>query len=828
MREQMSKQKRTILLIDDNSANRLLWRNYLEPDVNFGWSLIEETSAARAIKTHIRCNPDCIIIAGTPSAVNEAIEVLRDVIKAEKMPIVALTDSDEDAVIEELIGNGAQECLNRNTVSPGRLRRTVNRVMEMTALERLVDAQRNSINKETERPETHRSELNPEVTENASVRESEERLRMFSEGITDVFWIVDLKNLQAIYVDPAYEKLWGRSRQPLYEDFTAWFKSIHPEDRRRVKTVFRKITKTGKYSEEYRIKRPDNKVRWIRDRGFLVCDENGEFVRIAGIAEDITERKESEAGLRQNAAILKAVSESTSDLIFVKDFEGRIIMANPASIRALGKPEIEILNRTDLDFQNNQEEALRVREHDRHVMRNGKTEVVEEKLDLADGTHFYLTTKSPYFDEHGQVIGLVSIATDMTDRKQVEVERERMLLREQQAREIAETANRTKDDFITVISHELRSPLNAILGWVRILKNGTTDANTIAHAIEVLERSARAQQQLIEDLLDTARITQGKLRLETKPIDLLQVVESATDALRPAAEAKAINLRVTLKGKDNIITGDPDRLQQVIWNLLSNAVKFTSEGGQVEVQLERADPYMRITVNDTGKGISRELLPQIFNRFHQADASGKRRHGGLGLGLALVRHLVELHGGTIEAASPGEGQGATFKISLPLRALRPQVNETEKPIDWENAFTVQSHSLEGVKVLVVDDEADARELVATLLRHYGARVTAVSSAAEALALLKSSDAETRPDVLVSDIGMPGEDGYSLIERIRRLAPEHGGLIPAIALTAYGRASDRMRALSAGFQAHMPKPVEPAELMIVISGLSSRSVRGAGI
>jgi PAS domain S-box-containing protein len=828
MGEQKSKQKKTILLIDDSSANRLLWRQFLEPDVDFEWSLIEETSAAKAIKSHIRCNPDCIMIAGTPSAVNEALGVLRDVVKAEKMPIIALTDSDEDAIIEELIGNGVQECLNRNTVSPGRLRRTVSRVMEMWALERLINAQHSGTSKQTERPATGTNESLPEITESTSVRESEERLRMFAEGITDVFWIVDLKNLQAIYVDPAYEKLWGRSREPLYEDFTAWFKSIHLEDRRRVKTVFRKITKTGNYSEEYRIKRPDNKVRWIRDRGFLVCDENGEFVRIAGIAEDITERRESEARLRQNAVILKAVTESTSDLIFAKDFEGRIIMANPAAVRALGKPEMEILNKTDLDLQANKEEAARIREHDRQVMKNGKTEVVEEKLDLADGTHFYLTTKSPYFDERGQVIGLISIATDITDRKLVEVEREQMLLREKQAREIAETANRTKDDFITVVSHELRSPLNAILGWVRILKNGTTDANTIVHAIEVLERSARAQQQLIEDLLDTARITQGKLRLETKPIDLLQVVESATDALRPAAEAKAINLKVTLKGKDNIITGDPDRLQQVIWNLLSNAVKFTSEGGHVEVQLERADPYMRITVNDTGKGISRDLLPQIFNRFHQADASGKRRHGGLGLGLALVRHLVELHGGTIEARSPGEGQGATFIISLPLRALRSQVNQTERPIDWENTFEVHSHSLEGVKVLVIDDEADARELVATLLRHYGARVTAVSSAAEALVLLKSSDADTRPDVLVSDIGMPGEDGYSLIERIRRLTPQEGGLIPAIALTAYGRTSDRIRALSAGFQAHMPKPVEPAELMIVISGLSGRSVRGASI
>ncbi len=403
----------------------------------------------------------------------------------------------------------------------------------------------------------------------------------------------------------------------------------------------------------------------------------------------------------------------------------------------------------------------------------------------------------------------------------LETERGQMMERERRARDLAEAVNRDKDEFIAVVSHELRAPLNAILGWARILKIGKYNAKTFEHAVDVIERSARTQQRLIEDLLDTARVIRGKLRLETKPVDLARVIEASADSVHPAVEAKGIDLKLKLKGKNNVITGDADRLQQVVWNLLSNAVKFTPEGGQVEAQLERADPYLQIIVRDSGKGISRDFLPYIFDRFQQADLASRRRHSGLGLGLALVRHLVELHGGTVEADSAGEGQGSTFIVRLPLPAIRQRVDE-KKQSARDKSVAISSYSLDGIRTLVVDDDPDARDLVATLLRQYGAHVTTAASASEALVCITSSDSSNRAEILVSDIGMPEEDGYSLIESIRRLAPEDGGSIPAIALTAYGRASDRIRALSAGFQTHMPKPVEPAELVMVIYSLTGRA------
>jgi PAS domain S-box-containing protein len=420
---------------------------------------------------------------------------------------------------------------------------------------------------------------------------------------------------------------------------------------------------------------------------------------------------------------------------------------------------------------------------------------------------------------------VLMLANDITERRRAEQEREQLLDKEQKAREEAEAANRAKDEFLATVSHELRAPLNAMLGWAQILRTTRVDDATLAHAIEIIERSARTQSRLIEDLLDTARIVSGKLRLDIQPVDLTSLIENAVEVLRPAAEAKRIVIKVTLNGRE-VITGDPDRLQQIVWNLLSNAIKFTPKDGHVEVRLERADPHARITVSDTGRGISPEYLPYIFDRFLQADGSSTRRHTGLGLGLSLVRHLVELHGGTVYAKSPGESLGSSFIIDLPMRAVLPQVTEGE-PATFGGAGIWGAPSLEGIWALVVDDETDARELVATLLEQCGATVTPVASAQDAFAVI-SREQNKRPDIVISDVSMPEVDGYDLIRRIRELHPEKGGRIPAVALTAYGRSIDRIRALSAGFQMHMPKPVEPAELATVVASLTGMAskVRGA--
>ena len=384
-------------------------------------------------------------------------------------------------------------------------------------------------------------------------------------------------------------------------------------------------------------------------------------------------------------------------------------------------------------------------------------------------------------------------------------------------------ASRLKDEFLTVVSHELRTPLNSMLGWTQVLRQQGTDASSQAHALEIIERSARAQQQLVEDLLDTARITSGKLRIEMQPVDLVTIAEMALDTVRPAAAAREIELLMPVADNIPPVTGDAARLQQVIWNLLSNAIKFTPEGGRVEVRLEQQDNAVRLTVSDTGRGINPEFLPFVFDRFRQADSSSSRRKGGLGLGLALVRHLVEMHGGTVVADSRGEGQGTSFTISLPLRPQR-------KPLSAVSITQMQAResgrfqrvpSLRDLHILVVDDEEEARQLMQVILTRCGARVSVAASAAAALSVLFESPEDERPDVLVSDIGMPEVDGYALIRQVR--ARESAGQrIPAVALTAYVRVEDRLRALEAGFQMHVPKPVEPEELIMVIASIAGRA------
>jgi len=356
----------------------------------------------------------------------------------------------------------------------------------------------------------------------------------------------------------------------------------------------------------------------------------------------------------------------------------------------------------------------------------------------------------------------------------------------------------------------------AILGYAALLRHGELDAQKIRHAVDVIERSGKAQTQLIDDLMDTARIISGKLRLEVRPVNLVSVIEQAVQTVLPGADAKVISLETKLPFEISQITGDPARLQQVIWNLLSNAIKFTPQGGRVTMWLERVDPHISIMVSDTGKGIAPDFLPYVFDRFRQANRSSSRRYGGLGLGLALVKYLVELHGGTIEAASAGEGQGSTFTVSLPIRAVTtPLGGQMAKVKSPEGA-----KMLAGLRALVVDDEENARELLESALRQYGADVVAVSSAAEAYALITTTPPQEIPDVILTDIEMPDEDGYSLIRRVREWEGEHGLYIPAVALTAYGRTEDRLRALRAGFQLHVAKPVQLSELAVVVTSLVS--------
>lgn len=545
-----------------------------------------------------------------------------------------------------------------------------------------------------------------------------------------------------------------------------------------------------------------------------VANQLGQFI----------ERQRAEAALRESAARTRAIVDTAVDAIITIDEQGIIESANPAVERLFGRSRDELIG-----------EHVKVlmpppQPHDGDeslasylLAGQGTAPGIGREVMGArkDGSTFPLELSVSEVRLNDRRI-FTGIARDISERKQAEEQRAAALQRERQARQDAEEASRTKDEFLAVISHELRTPLTPILTWSRLLRAGKLDAAATERALDAVERAARSQAQLIEDLLDVSRITSGKLRLEVRPIELVPVVEAAVESVRPAADAKGIRLQLVLDRNAGIVSGDPERLQQVVWNLLSNAIKFTPRAGRVEVRLRRFSGHVEIVVSDTGQGINPQFLPHVFERFRQADSSTTRTYGGLGLGLAIVRHLVELHGGVVRADSPGENQGATFVVELPLATL-PATVERARPVAVEAAPPMDATPrLQELKILVVDDEPDTLEMLRTVLEQAGAEVRTAASTREALAALGT----WQPDVLIADIGMPGEDGYSLIRQVRALSPERGGYIPAVALTAYARVEDRLKVLSSGFQMHVPKPVEPAELVAITATLSDWIGKGA--
>jgi PAS domain S-box-containing protein len=542
--------------------------------------------------------------------------------------------------------------------------------------------------------------------------------------------------------------------------------------------------------------------------------------------QDVTERRRTER-------LLQSVLDNTPGIIYIKDREGRLLMVNRHFAQLAGRTVDDIVGKHDREIFSdpNLDDIL---ENDRRILEGNRLVQVEETLDLPDGPRTFLSIKLPAEDVGFPGRVLCGFTTDITERKQAEQEREQLLAREQAAREQAETANRIKDEFLAVLSHELRSPLNPILGWAKLLQSGTLDEQVSRRALETIERNAKLQTQLIDDLLDVSRILRGKMVLDTCPVNLAMVVEAAIETVQLAAEAKHIQIETVITLTHEQVLGDATRLQQIVWNLLSNAVKFTPEGGRVTVSLELAEPrdegepgsegsgeqaplspsapWAQITVTDTGKGISSGFLPHVFDYFRQEDGKTTRKFGGLGLGLAIVRHLTQLHGGTVQVESPGEGQGATFTIRLPLMTAVAAADYTAPPPS-------QSVDLSQLHILIVDDDEDMRTLTLAILEQQGAQVSVAASAAEAL---RAFDRQP-PDFLISDIGMPDIDGYRLIRQIRSRSPEQGGLVPAIALTAYAGEYDQQQALAAGFQRHLAKPVEPERLVGAIATLIGQGV-----
>jgi PAS domain S-box-containing protein len=537
-----------------------------------------------------------------------------------------------------------------------------------------------------------------------------------------------------------------------------------------------------------------------------IVGPKGEIVGASKIARDITEQKRARQELDEASERLKLALSAARLGDWSWDAKTDVVTLSETAARMFDIPAGPHMTWADMRNLLHAEDREKARIGVEKALAEHTDYDVEYRVNHADGSEVWVSAKGRGIYENGSVVGMLGFVQDITKRKAAEIENERLYRQ-------AEESGRLKEEFLATISHELRTPLSAILGWARMLRLGQLSSEHTAKALDTIERNARAQAQLVDDLLDVSRIMTGKLRMDVRPSDPNAFIDAAVESVRPAAEAKGVRVTKVVDTGAVAIPGDPVRLQQVVWNLLSNAIKFTPRGGRVQITSERVNSHLEIVVIDTGQGISPEFLPHVFDRFRQADQKTSRQHGGMGLGLAIVRHLVELHGGTVSAESAGEGKGATFRVMLPITPLyqvdssgsrvHPAARDLLPPDDGTDR-------LDGLTILVVDDEPDTRELLKQGLEYCGAKVSVAGSAAEAVDSIVASV----PDILISDVGMPGIDGYDLIRQIRELPKDKGGKVAAIALTAYTRTEDRLQALRAGYDMHVPKPVELAELVAV--------------
>ncbi|MEH1821827.1 MAG: ATP-binding protein [Nostoc sp.] len=626
-------------------------------------------------------------------------------------------------------------------------------------------------------------------------------------GIQDQFYVLDrewrysfVNDQVAAVVGIQKEDLLGRSFWEVFPDVvnSEFYTQIHRANAQQTVIQFEYFYPTWQ--------------RWFENRVYPFAEGVSIFTT------EISDRKQAEKALRESEEKFRNMADNAPFMVWVTDTDSYCTYLSQSWYDFTGQNEETGLGFGWLNV---------VHPEDSNDVRNVFLEAsssysafrLEYRLRRKDGEYrSCIDAANPWFGVDGEFKGYIGSVIDITERKVAEAERDRLLELEQAARTEAERANRIKDEFLAVLSHELRSPLNPILGWARLLQTREFDAAATKKAIATIERNAKLQAQLIEDLLDVSRILQGKLNLKMLPVNLVLVIEEGLETVRLAAEAKNIQIQTMLDSSFGQVLGDSSRLQQVIWNLLSNAVKFTPEAGRIDIQLERVDTQAQITVSDTGKGISPDFLPYVFEYFRQADGTTTRKFGGLGLGLAIVRHLIELHGGTISAESLGEGQGAIFRVRLPL--IKKDLPPKQDIITVLNPASA-TEILAGIQILVVDDDNDTRDFHTFVLEQAGARVIAVTSAKEALQVL----ADSEPDFLLSDIGMPETDGYMLMQQIQVLQAKQAKQMPAIALTAYAGEINQQQALASGFQKHLSKPIEPDELVKAIASLIGRSWSG---
>jgi PAS domain S-box-containing protein len=602
----------------------------------------------------------------------------------------------------------------------------------------------------------------------------------------------------------------------VHEDGSPYRAAEYPQVR---SLLFKEVIKGA----EMKYRRGDGTETILSVDSAPIYDQDGRMLLVVATFIDILERKQTENALRESEQrFAKAFRASPNALVISRIADGVIIEVNDSFVEMLGYSREELIGQSALQLNlyvdpRDRRRALKIMED------QGRVREIELEFRRKSGDVRLLQFSAEPFDIHGEHCWL-TIGRDITERHKAEKERDQLLLKEKTAREDAEAANRLKDEFLATISHELRTPLTSILGWTRILTGRALPESEAHHALEVIQRSAESQARLVDDILDTSRIITGRFTLETIPVEVAPIFQAAVDIIRPSAEAKRISLETVIEDRSSIVLGDASRLQQVIWNLLSNAVKFTDYGGRINTRLVRIDDRIEISITDTGIGIEPQFLPYIFDRFRQADSTSRRKYGGLGLGLAIVRHLVEAHGGHVSASSPGRGLGSTFKMDLPVAGAVRLRSLESRPPEPETKQLVAGHppasgeKLTGVRVLIVEDDPETLDMLKVILDQSQAEVTTAASATEALRALERSPT----DVLVSDLAMPDLDGYDLIREVRSRPPERGGNIPAIALSAYARAEDRMRALAAGFQLHLPKPIAEAELIAALAQFAHKN------
>jgi PAS domain S-box-containing protein len=662
-----------------------------------------------------------------------------------------------------------------------------------------------------------------------TLRQSEERFKLLVQSIQDY----------AIFMlDPSGHVLTWNAGAERFKGYRALeiigqhFSKFYPPEALAQRLPDRELeiaSRTGVFEDEGWRVRKDGSLFWANVVITAMRDPQGGLVGFAKVTRDLTQRRAHEEDVRRSEERFRLLVEGVSDYaIFMLDPNGRVSTWNMGAERIKGYTADEIIGQHFSIFYPQDVKDSGWPEHELQVAAE-KGKFVDTGWRLRkDGTTFWANvTITALRDDAGKLLGFAKLTRDLTQAKRTEAmesanqQREEMLDAERNARMAAQRATRLKDEFLATLSHELRTPLSAILGWTQLLLRAESSKGPEEQkrAIEIIDRNARAQVKLIDDLLDLSRVMTGKLRLDLHQVSLASIVEAAVDSAKPSADVKGIRLKAILSSYQDIVSADSARLQQVVWNLLTNAIKFTPKGGQVQVLLQRVNSHLELSVSDTGIGIPANYLPHVFDRFSQKDSSTTRAFGGLGLGLAICKQLVELHGGSIRAASLGEGRGATFSVELPLSIA--QLNDQSGPrihptAETQSGEMVSLPRLEGVHVFVVDDEPDARELLRAVLEDQGAKVTSFASAEDALAALKT----TSPTVLVCDIGMPKMDGYQLM-RALRAAESRRERIPALALTAFARAEDRKRSLVAGYQAHLAKPFDVGELILVVADLVGR-------